>query len=802
LRKFFDRLNSLFGSTELLDLLLILSLSFVTFWRMGSSGLWEAYDQSFSLYPAEKMRQLLYVWNEAGTGFSTGIISSTVIPFSLPSAVLSYMGLPSSIIQKSLLIFYFALTGWGMYYLIRSLSFFKDEMYDRAAGILSSTFYMFNLFIIYWMLIGAYPQLPLAMLPFTFAFMYKGLKACEKKGEWVKYALLIALSSIFFVTVPEFMLTILFFFLLYFVYVALVDTLQRRLKVLLAKIKFLITTFLVSMLLNTYWLLPNIYATIHQQYLQSAISASPGISRVLSFFNAPKVMIQSLRLVIWILPVGEPITSLNYWVVSPYIAASGISLLVLAVVVLLLRLKDAKVVFFGLPLIFSIGFATGVPPFNSLYIWLYEHFPLFGILSDPHKFLLITLFSQSILLGIATIEIYNFVSKRRRRIGMIKTIRMRPAFLAIVMVIIIIILTNSYPLLNGNMNGQLEAVNIPSYYVEAGDWLRSQQDNFRVVTVPMNPPAYSPSYVWTPYGVANSVFWATGVMPVPVIGFSGWTSSVQINSQITNKTNQLGKIVSLWNVKYLIIENDMVNPATGQKIKTDDIQTIFNCQEDLQFVKTFGELKFYKNNVWHDNLVYGSSTYLVLPEKSEWTGYEALCNNLPDFNPTNSILFTSNSLPNTPDIYSNAVNISRYIAITEDQITFASLPTIPKSNMPVSYEKINPTIYIVHVDAETPFILGLSINYDPMWIAEISGENMPLQHFQINFYANGWYVNKTGKYDIVIEYEAQKALDAGLGISAITATVLLSYLVSPHLIKKVKKAGQCRLLNTNYASRS
>jgi hypothetical protein len=789
MRKIFDKLYGVAHNTSPVDLLFLLSLSFIPFWRMGSSGLWEAYDQGFPLYPTERMRQMLYVWNDVGTGFPIGIILSVFVPFSFINALFSYIGLPPNIIQKSLLIFYFSLSGWGMYYLIRSLSPFKNEVYDRIAGISASTFYMFNLFIIYWMVIGCYPQLPLAMLPFTFAFMYKGLKACEEKKDWVKYAILVALSSIFIVTLTEFMIILLFFFILYAVYVALIDTLKRRLKVLLTKIKFLIATFLITIPMNAYWLLPNIYATYHPQYLQSVVSASPGIPRVLAFFNAPLVMIQTLRLVIWILAVGEPITPLNYWVVSPCIMGIGIFLLVLAMVALLSRPKDGKMFFFGLALILSIGFASGIPPFNSLYIWLYEHFVLFGILSDPHKFLLIALFIYSILLGIAVTEIYNFISKRRLGIGMIKPIHMRAVFLT---VILIAILANSYPLLSGNMYGQLEAVNIPSYYVEAGDWLRSQGNNFRIVEVPMNPPAYSPTYTWAPYSISGSVFWATGVFHVPVIGFSGWSSSVQINSYTTNKTNHLGKIVSLWNVKYLIIANDMVNPATGQRINTDAIKTIFNHQEDLQYVRSFDKLEFYESDVWRDNLVYGSSTYLILADETKWSVYEALCNNLPDFNPTNAVLFTSNSLPNITAVYNNAINVSGYISITQDQVALTSLPIIPMNNITVSYEKINPTKYIVHANAESPFVLVLSVSYDPMWNAKIIDDNNVLKHFQANFYANGWYVNKIGKFTVVLEYEPQKFFDVGITISAITASTLLGYLTILPLIKKIKKLRKSR----------
>ncbi|HEX5185440.1 MAG TPA: hypothetical protein VFV86_00995, partial [Nitrososphaeraceae archaeon] len=98
--------------------------------------------------------------------------------------------------------------------------------------------------------------------------------------------------------------------------------------------------------------------------------------------------------------------------------------------------------------------------------------------------------------------------------------------------------------------------------------------------------------------------------------------------------------------------------------------------------------------------------------------------------------------------------------------------------------KINPTKHVVRIDNATkPFVLLFSETYDPLWTASIVGDgdsdnatngnngdqqsaktiaNVPL--FSI---VNGFLINKTGSFDVVIEYKPQAWFFTGLSISII-----------------------------------
>lgn len=91
----------------------------------------------------------------------------------------------------------------------------------------------------------------------------------------------------------------------------------------------------------------------------------------------------------------------------------------------------------------------------------------------------------------------------------------------------------------------------------------------------------------------------------------------------------------------------------------------------------------------------------------------------------------------------------------------------------LSYHRYNPTKYKVSIKASNrPFTLIFSELYNKEWQASVKGETIT-NHFLINFYANGWLIDKTGDFDIEISFIPQKWMDIGQVVSATTYLVLL-----------------------------
>jgi hypothetical protein len=89
----------------------------------------------------------------------------------------------------------------------------------------------------------------------------------------------------------------------------------------------------------------------------------------------------------------------------------------------------------------------------------------------------------------------------------------------------------------------------------------------------------------------------------------------------------------------------------------------------------------------------------------------------------------------------------------------------------VVFERVNPCKYLVHVEAKEPFILVFSESYHPSWKVFIEGiEHSPFVAYYI---VNGYYIEKSGKLDIILYFTPQDVANLGLKVSFVTFTSLL-----------------------------
>lgn len=101
---------------------------------------------------------------------------------------------------------------------------------------------------------------------------------------------------------------------------------------------------------------------------------------------------------------------------------------------------------------------------------------------------------------------------------------------------------------------------------------------------------------------------------------------------------------------------------------------------------------------------------------------------------------------------------------------------LSQQGMPLIQSKeINPTLYQVEVSgAKNPYLLVFLENYNSGWELTIDGKALPQnKHFLVNGFANAFLIEKTGNYQVTVNYKPQKLFLVGLFISL---TVLLSSL--------------------------
>lgn len=107
--------------------------------------------------------------------------------------------------------------------------------------------------------------------------------------------------------------------------------------------------------------------------------------------------------------------------------------------------------------------------------------------------------------------------------------------------------------------------------------------------------------------------------------------------------------------------------------------------------------------------------------------------------------------------------------------------TTPK----ITFKRKNPTRYLAHIENATDrYTLVFGEAYKKEWKAYIVNErgkqiSIPEEeHNVINGYANGWFIDKKGTYDIIVEYWPQKITNVGIAVSAVAlATYFLIFCI-------------------------
>ena len=109
-------------------------------------------------------------------------------------------------------------------------------------------------------------------------------------------------------------------------------------------------------------------------------------------------------------------------------------------------------------------------------------------------------------------------------------------------------------------------------------------------------------------------------------------------------------------------------------------------------------------------------------------------------------------------------------------------------------EKINPTKYVLNIENATrPYIVSLAEAYDPLWVAYKSTDDGQDNNYKINSsplygVVNGFQVNMTGNYRLILEYQPQNWFMQGATVSIFALTLIL--VVSLFHFKRVMRQKQ------------
>ena len=101
------------------------------------------------------------------------------------------------------------------------------------------------------------------------------------------------------------------------------------------------------------------------------------------------------------------------------------------------------------------------------------------------------------------------------------------------------------------------------------------------------------------------------------------------------------------------------------------------------------------------------------------------------------------------------------------------MPIVSHNSKVVTYQDINPTKYVLRVNSDGPFFLMFSESYNRYWKAYIGEEE--INSIPAYSFINGFYINKTGEFDIVVEFIGQAYFRYGIIISLVSFILITSF---------------------------
>ena len=130
---------------------------------------------------------------------------------------------------------------------------------------------------------------------------------------------------------------------------------------------------------------------------------------------------------------------------------------------------------------------------------------------------------------------------------------------------------------------------------------------------------------------------------------------------------------------------------------------------------------------------------------------------------------------------SNATNSPVYIIKNNINTSKLAIPEY------LSFKRIDPVEYIVHVNASSPYFLTLSQTFNDNWeITSDNGRIINSEHLLVNGYENGWIINNTGNYTLFIKYVPHYEFNRALA-DAISIGSIITIIFSLFLYDRLKK---------------
>ncbi len=825
-------------------LILLLTVDFILpfFWLQGrpiatgDSGLTAFFYNSDYLYTNFK-----YIWKTwILTGYPSGS-DFVELPMFMLSAVLSSIGINNYLQQA--LSYSFLLSMSTLFFYAFMLEFFEDIKNRSLIAFIGAFFYTFNplTMVAYW-----YTRfLSIYLLAYMPIMLYLTIMAF-KKNKFYYFLLMSVSTSLFSITFLNFafalpILLLLFLFMIFFTIAYTNSSCDR-----LHSIKNILYSLVVCLLGNMWFLLP--FASSISDSYASAINAIDPNGTLMNIGSVSSLD-TFFRLIIRDLNVGSLALNGPTWSYITYydcLSFLGISAFILILFGILQR-RTISTTFLAAILAIGLFLCNGSnPPFGHIFLYMFDNIPFFQAFRNPsEKFLPILLVPCSVLFAVGVVSLYEIFSHKMGRLY---------AKLLIALIIFLVCVIYTYPMWTGSvMNNPTiisnpsisqekvisHFVEIPYYYKDISQYFQNDATSYRVLSLPLRPLDHV-TQSWT-YGYEGGDY--THLLykhdTISALHFCYRNDSKILYTLMKNPSKNIDEICGLFNVKYIVIQND-IDPIYGRYAGTPLLSSLeikaLLLQSGFFFLGSFGKLDLYEVS-WKNFTprIYAVSSH------DYFKNFNSIISRIN----SNQDIFKKDSII----LYGDESDLDHDAATEQTEPIYfvenpRSFPHIPRSGMLPAHEKyvlgdcihkcsaehnfnisdrqlrnpsltfkrINPTKYAIHIESTQPFFLVFSESYHLQWKLFIDNSTTSIEsiidykntnvkeglfdlrfnprdisytfmtpindktHFIANGYANAWYINKTGSYDIILYFLPQNYFYIGLFITLTSVGICLIYI--------------------------
>lgn len=549
------------------------------------------------------LRSLNGVWMQHQ---GLGAVASQAHPAELSRLLVVYflnLILPSNLVRYSFFFLSLVLGVLGVYFFTNFLLSSKWKKYTKPASFLASLFYLFNLttvqhfFVPLEMFVVHY-----ASLPWLFLFASKYIKEGNRKT--LLWFGMISLFSSSVAHTPT----------LFYVYLVCLG-----LFTVFLNFKKSVVLVGLTILINSFWLLPNLYfVKNHSQEVSSSkihtVFTGEAFLQSEAYGNVDDLSLSKNFLFNWTYfdfsknEFGDLMTTWKDHLSKPFVEQIGYTLFGIALfgIVISIITKSWYSVALIPPFLLAVFFLINSnPPFEVVFDYLRNNIDLFreGLRFPFTKFSIIFVMVLSVWFGHSSRFILKVLGK------------VKVGFLY-VLIIVAGMVYFQLPQFKGNLISSSMKVNIPNEYLQVFEWFGDQDESGRVAKLPLN--TYW-GWQYNSWGYQGAGFSWFGIkQPVLEREFDRWSmhnESFYNEASVSlygNKPEVFEKVLQKYKVRYLLLDESIINPGGDQEIlRISDIKYTLS---QLGYAEVFKEdfLVVYDTGIATDSFISTLNSYTLV----------------------------------------------------------------------------------------------------------------------------------------------------------------------------------------------